>query len=330
MSFRITNGMMINSFVRNMQTNLGKQDKFTNQLSTGRRIVALSDDPTGVYNALTARQRLQRYEQYQRKLVTARNWAEQADTALQEISARITYVKEQLIYATDSATKTPNDRANIGVLVAELRDDMVSTLNATMGDQTIFSGYNTVQEPFTFAYDDEGNVTGVLYNGLDLTDVDDADNMKMIEKEKAQHFSIEVGYNLQMELSVNGIDAVGTGDKNLFKIVGDIIDLMFKESSGEEETNDIHELSKCIDRLSEAHDVIAQQLVTIGATENQIEILEDRYSQDVINYNEIRSLVEDIDSAETIMDWKMAEAVYKQSLSAGARVIQPTLMDFLK
>ena len=92
----------------------------------------------------------------------------------------------------------------------------------------------------------------------------------------------------------------------------------------------VEQLSAQLDTPSTAHENVLSSLVRAGAMYSQIEILENRYSGDIINYNDIRSRIEDIDSAEVIMDWKMADAVYKQSLSTGARVIMPTLMDFLK
>ncbi len=42
----------------------------------------------------------------------------------------------------------------------------------------------------------------------------------------------------------------------------------------------------------------------------------------------VRTDIEDIDQAYTIMQYKFAESIYQQALAAGAKVIQPTLMDF--
>ena len=55
-----------------------------------------------------------------------------------------------------------------------------------------------------------------------------------------------------------------------------------------------------------------------------------RYSLDAINYEAIRSNIEDIDQAQTIMNYKYSEAIFKQALASGAQIIQPTLMDFLR
>lgn len=318
---RITNGMMVDNFLNNMQTNLAKMDQYTSQLSSNRKIVKLSDDPAGVYSALTARQRLQRYEQYQRNLVKARNWSEQCESSLQEVSSKLASIKEQVTYAATNI-KNAGDRENIATLMVELRNTVMDALNTTVGDNHVFAGYNTVNKPLTFAADG----STVLYNGVDLSDITDPANVDRITAEQAQNFQMEVGYGLQMDVTMTAIDVVGVGDSNLFKTINGVIDLM---NSGLENSQVIEEMSGYLGNLSKAHETITSCLVRSGAMTTQIDILDDRYSQDIINYNEIRSKIEDIDSAETIMDWKMAEAVYKQSLSTGSRVIMPTLMDFL-
>ena len=53
-------------------------------------------------------------------------------------------------------------------------------------------------------------------------------------------------------------------------------------------------------------------------------------SMDAINYESIRSDVEDIDQAETIMNYKYCQSIFEQALASGAQIIQPTLMDFLR
>lgn len=318
---RITNGMMVDNFLNNMQANLAKMDQYTSQLSSNRKIVKLSDDPAGVFSALTARQRLQRYEQYQRNLIKARNWSEQCESSLQEISSKMGSIKEQVVYAANNI-KNAGDRENIAALMVELRNTVMDALNTTVGDNHIFAGYNTVNKPLTFAPDG----TTVLYNGIDLGNITDPANVDRITAEQGQNFQLEVGYGLQMDVTMTAIEVVGVGDNNLFKTINGIIDLM---NSGLENAQVVEELSGYLGGLSKAHETIGSCLVRTGAMTTQIDILDDRYSQDIINYNEIRSKIEDIDSAETIMDWKMAEAVYKQSLSTGSRVIMPTLMDFL-
>jgi flagellar hook-associated protein 3 FlgL len=63
---------------------------------------------------------------------------------------------------------------------------------------------------------------------------------------------------------------------------------------------------------------------------NRIDLVKNRYEKDLINYETVKSEVEDADLAEVVMNLKMAEAVYQAALAIGDQVIQPSLVDFLK
>ncbi len=68
----------------------------------------------------------------------------------------------------------------------------------------------------------------------------------------------------------------------------------------------------------------------IGARMNRIELTLNRLDSDEINFTKLMSNNEDVDIAEVIMKLMNEENVYKASLAGGARIIQPTLVDFLR
>ena len=68
----------------------------------------------------------------------------------------------------------------------------------------------------------------------------------------------------------------------------------------------------------------------IGARSNRMELVLNRIGDDNINFTRLLSDAEDVDMSEVIMKLKNAENVYQASLSTGARVIQPSLIDFLR
>jgi flagellar hook-associated protein 3 FlgL len=67
----------------------------------------------------------------------------------------------------------------------------------------------------------------------------------------------------------------------------------------------------------------------VGGRTNRVAIVRERYSLDDLNYTTRISKIEDADMAEAISNLKTAESVYNAALGAGARVIQPSLLDFL-
>lgn len=319
MALRITNNMMVDKFKTNLQKNLSSMSQYTAQLSTQRKIVHISDDPVGVLDTLTARTRLKEVQRYQENLEKTKDWTTAADTCLQQISSHMTSVLESMVQsATDVYNDT--DRKNISEMVKGLKQTIKESLNTAVGNQYIFAGYNTSNPPFT-----EDPVTGrMLYNGLDLTNITDAANKALINKEQSQQVQMEVGYDLYLDMSMTGIEVVGVGENNLFDLLDQVENLM-TGSDPDASTK----LSGLLDELQKAHENITTCLVKTASAETRYEMLNDRYGLDEINFTEIKSNVEEIDSAETIMYWKMAQAVYNQCLAVGAKVIQPTLLDFL-
>jgi len=71
-------------------------------------------------------------------------------------------------------------------------------------------------------------------------------------------------------------------------------------------------------------------MAEIGGRQNRLDMMNTRFEQDTINYTQMKSDVEDLDQAEAIMNYSMAEAVYRAALSVGGRILQPTLVDFLR
>ena len=68
----------------------------------------------------------------------------------------------------------------------------------------------------------------------------------------------------------------------------------------------------------------------IGAKINRLDLITNRIDDDMLSTKKLNSKNEDIDLAKLVTDLKMSENVYRASLSSAARVIQPSLVDFLK
>lgn len=90
------------------------------------------------------------------------------------------------------------------------------------------------------------------------------------------------------------------------------------------------DLTKHLTALTKVQDNLIVGMVTSGARTEQLKTMSNRYSMDAINYEAIRSDVEDIDQAETIMKYQYTNTIFKQALASGSQIIQMSLMDFLK
>ena len=89
-------------------------------------------------------------------------------------------------------------------------------------------------------------------------------------------------------------------------------------------------ISSAISRIENQASNINAIRAEIGVKSNRIELTTNRILDDTLNLKGLLSKNEDADMAEVIMNIKMEENVYQASLSTGARIIQPSLIDFLR
>ena len=68
----------------------------------------------------------------------------------------------------------------------------------------------------------------------------------------------------------------------------------------------------------------------VGARSNRLELTGNRLDSDTTNFTKLMSDNEDVDMADTIINLQNEENVYKASLAGGAKIIQPSLVDFLR
>lgn len=93
--------------------------------------------------------------------------------------------------------------------------------------------------------------------------------------------------------------------------------------------NDQPQISKSIDTLDAARERNLEQQAIEGAKLNRVAIVFDRNKELEIANSDARSRIEDVNFADALTQFTMAEAVYNASLQAAARLMQRSLMDYL-
>lgn len=88
--------------------------------------------------------------------------------------------------------------------------------------------------------------------------------------------------------------------------------------------------SRALGGIDLALDNILKYRAEIGAKSERLDVAKSRLTQDKTNVVDILSKNEDIDIAESITNLKMMETAYRAALGVSARIIQPTLLDFLR
>jgi flagellar hook-associated protein 3 FlgL len=138
---------------------------------------------------------------------------------------------------------------------------------------------------------------------------------------------IEAGSTAAADLGLNNADQVIGEDENtprgtLMQHFDDFISFL--------NTGDHKAISGIITKLDEDIGNLLRIRADIGARINRVELTTNRLESDDLNFTKLMSENEDIDMAEVIMNLTSEENVYRASLAGGARIIMPTLIDFLR
>jgi flagellar hook-associated protein 3 FlgL len=298
MNNRITTGMMTNTVLSDLQSVTGRLSKNLQQLSTGKQINLPSDDPFATTRAMLFRSELDENKQYQRNVGEATSWQSTADTALGQIGDLTLRARDLLVQgATD--TVTPSGRAAIASEIDELVNSIKGTANTQYAGRFIFAGSQTQTAPYL-----QGAVDS--YNG-------DTATLKR-----------EIGRGVQVDVNIPGSSAVGDGSTGLIAALRQIsADLRTPGTTAQLQTTDLR-------ALDAAHDILTNSRAIVGARTNQLDSAQDRLSQIEETTTKLLSDTEDVDMAKTITAYSTQQTVYQAALKAGASIIQPSLLDFLR
>ncbi|ERN51972.1 flagellar hook-associated protein FlgL [Alkalihalophilus marmarensis] len=136
-----------------------------------------------------------------------------------------------------------------------------------------------------------------------------------------QSVEIELMKGVTIPVNINASSVFSTG------LFGDIIRL---EKALENPSIDGTELTGYIDDMFGHIDNIVSERAELGARINRVEMIENRLMEQNVFAKRIMSDNEDVDLERVIIDLTTQESVHRAALAVGARVIQPSLIDFLR
>ena len=295
---RVTQQMLSNNFLRYYRQSTEKIDKAQEQLTTGKKFNKPSDNPYGITNAMRQLSEIKSIEQYDRNTTTAVSWMESSDAALQDASDILKRASELVVQGANE-TNTPQSRNAIADEIAQLKEQLGSVANTTLGGKYIFSGAK--------------NDSPLYQNGnLAHTNNDDV--------------RWELSENITLPMNVKGISLFGAESKagkgdNVFKLMEEIENTL--RSPNGKVGPLLEDINNQLDNVINIHG-------ELGARMNRIELIQNRLGEQSIIATKVLSKEQDADMAEVITKLQAQENVHKASLSAGARIIQPTLLDFIR
>jgi len=297
---RTSNLMLTRNAQQNLQANMSRLAKLQEQAQTSAAITRPSDDPAGTADALKVRAEMRANTAYKGNISDANGWLATLDNALTRTSDILTRIKDLSITAS-TATTTAASKAAIATEIEGLKKDLLGQANTSYLGRNIFAGnsdsgkaVDVIGDPpvYTFTGADHGPVTR----------------------------RIDANTTVRVDASASDVFGGEVNEPDVFTKLDSLVTAL--RANG-----DISTHLAGID--SSTQKVITQQ-TDVGIRHARVLKAEETNLEQSVSLEARRSGIEDLDTAQVILDLKLQELAYQSSLAVTAKVLQPTLMDFLR
>jgi flagellar hook-associated protein 3 FlgL len=295
---RVTGSMQSIQLLKNLRNNNSTIIDWQNKLATGRRIHKPGDDPVGVGYYMRYNSEINRTNEFLENANTAIGYLKTMDEMFQQIND--VYKRAQVLVQQGATGTTPDDsRSAIAAEIKQLKEQLVTIGNSSYAGRYLFNGQKTDVKPYSL--NDPAN---------DKTD-------------KGVYY-LNVSANVSVPVSITGEEIFGQAGAldNAFRVFDEIISHL--------ENNELDKLSDDIAKIDVLSDRLGEAWAEVGARTNRFELMKERIEDQLVSLKELRSKVGDVDMAEALVELQQRENVLQASLAVGARLMQVSLVDFLR
>jgi flagellar hook-associated protein 3 FlgL len=292
---RVTHNSIATSVLSNLQGNINRLGETQLRLSSGKLINRPSDSPAGTVSVMELRSELAANKQYARNADDGLGWLGSADSALQSASAQVTRARSLVLQGMSTGTQGPEARQSMAYEIRQISESLRDAANTSYLDRPIFGGTTHETEAYVSG--------GMVFNG------------------NGEDVVRTIGTNTKIAVNIDGAAVFGEGADSVFGILSEIVTKL---------ENDPEALGADLSRLDTVAAGIRNGLSIVGARTNQLERMRQAADDAVLSVSKTLSDVEDIDLPQTITELQLQQTAYQAALAAGARVMQPSLIDFLR
>lgn len=292
---RVTQRMMTEQSLSGVQAGLSRLSAVQEQMSTGRRLNRPSDSPSDTATAMRLRSTHTETEQHVRNGEDAQGWLGQVDSALQSMNNSVRRARELALTGANSGAAGQTSRDALAAEIDQIRESIIATANTTYLDRPVLGGVTAGPR----AYDATGTYVGTPGD---------------VQRTVAPGVNVTVNLDGPTVLGPNGAN-----------VLDDLASL-----STALRTGDGAGVQTGLAAMTTAANRIQSALSEVGGRTQRVDEAVLAAKDTGVTLASQLSEVENIDLAQVTIDLKMQEVAYQAALGATSRVLQPSLMDFLR
>lgn len=312
---RVTQSMIIRSALMDLNNARLRLARTQEQAASGLRINRPSDDPAGTSAAMLLKAGIEAGEQFQRNIGQTRSRLVATENAIASANDLLLQAKELAIQGA-TGTQDAASRLVIANVVEAVHAQMLADANSRSSGGYIFSGYASDTAPFVASgpfIDSPPSSPTVAFAG-DASEVQVRIDDGVLGQATANGQRVFMG-------DADGDGLVDAGKEDLFQLLADLRDGLA--------TNNVAQVQSALPRIDTAIRQLSIERTKIGASLTKLDHFEARLADTAVDLASRLSDVQDADSIEVFSALASQQVALQASLQVNARLIQPTLLDFL-
>lgn len=333
-----------------------------NQAATQRRINKPSDDPLAMTRVLASRTEEKTNNQFVKNINQAKSFLEFTDQSLNEMNELLVRAKELALSQSNDASANAESRLMTSKEIEQIYNQSVQIANRKLGERYIFSGFKTQNIPFDltgqYSGDDgdlkvqtqkeqflsinlpgskvflgeglapDGTVRPGQLSPLTIEDLEkvkqketQSKELKAEEKESAIMLRGPASLNSPRSMSKTDPSTESNG-VNVFQVLKGLeISLKTDDKIGIQESLDL--LDQSISQIILGRSEVGSRISAVnGSTET--------LQKAIVDNKMLASQMEDVDVFKLVSDINRSDSALKATLDTSGKMIQPSLLDFLK
>jgi flagellar hook-associated protein 3 FlgL len=261
-------------------------------------------------------------EQYNRNIDDGLIYLDMSDTSMGTMGDLLATASEYALQAANG-TYSASDRAAIGEQIDKMIDQVVDLGNTTVGGKYIYAGTDNSSPPFQRVGDKivySGDTSEIRREVLAGTDYRiDSPGITTSGLPGVFGSAVDNGdgtYNVS-----DGSTTPATGD-GIFKVLFDLRNSL--------NNNDPTGIQAGIGELQQETDSLLGYRVQVGARTSHFDTLKSMLLDQEIKLTENLENIEGADMARLSIEYSQQQLTYEAALAAGAKMLQTSLLDFLR
>lgn len=296
------------------------------QNATMKRVNAPSDDPVGNAKLMTIRNETLDNQQFEKNSNLAKTFLNYTDSSLEEVTNLMVRAKELALGQASSAANGAESRVMVAEEIKNIQQEINAISNRRLGDRFIFAGYRTATQPF----DAQGNYSGDeglisvevqkdVFVGMNLPGREVFLGKQKPERSPAAEGELGRGPEMAIEMPNS---PANQPSEDVFRTLEALrVGLM---------TNDVDLVRSTLEPLDKIRDRVITMRAQVGARSSGIDSALANMGKKGVFNAELQSNIEDSDIIQVVSDMAREETVLRASLQASNKMVQPTLLDFLR